>query len=69
MTHNPDGCGMCKMRAELAELRAKVARVEALTYATDDGTEYEHDHDAIDGYPECPACWAHTIRAALEDHP
>lgn len=50
-------------RAEVAALRQ---RVKTLTYASDDGTEYEHnDHDPHGGEPECPACWAASIRAAL----
>lgn len=40
--------------------------VLTLTYASDDGTEYEHtDHDPGEGEPECPACWADAIRDAI----
>ena len=46
----------------LAALRA----AEALTYASDDGTEYEHNgHGPTDGEPECPACWVADLRTAL----
>jgi hypothetical protein len=40
-------------------------RVLALAYASDDGSEYEHDHGIGDGHDECPACWAEDIRRAL----
>ena len=46
-----------------AEGDALRARVEAVTYASDDGTEYEHNDDRHG--PECPGCWVQTIRAAL----
>lgn len=55
-------------RAEVAEQRAEqiAAAVEALTYASDDGTEYEHNgHPDHEGEPECPACWVAGIRDAL----
>lgn len=42
-----------------------LTRVEKLTYASDDGSEYEHDHGTGDGHAECPACWAEDIRRAL----
>ncbi|APE10790.1 hypothetical protein BO226_17610 [Rhodococcus sp. 2G] len=45
---------------------AALDRVRELTYASDDGTEYEHDHPAGQGSPECPACWATAIRRALD---
>ncbi len=49
------------------DLTAAVERVRELTYASDDGTEYEHNyHMATEGEPECPACWAGSIRRALE---
>jgi hypothetical protein len=48
--------------AVLGEQRKAVLR---LTYASDDGTEYEHEHDPFDGFPECPACWVADIRRAL----
>lgn len=41
--------------------------VLALTYASDDGSEYSHHgHSPILGEPECPACWADSIRTAIE---
>lgn len=50
--------------ADVADPAAAVARVEALTYANDDGTEWQHLY-GCEGEPECPACWAASIRAAL----
>lgn len=44
--------------------RLAVARVEKLTYASDDGVEWEHNHDG-GGEPTCPACWAASIRRAI----
>ena len=54
-----------KLTAERDELAATVERVREIAYASDDGTEYEHGHGPLDGYPECPACWAADIRRAL----
>lgn len=45
--------------------RAVLDRLRKLTYASDDGTEYEHTHPRGEGERECPACWAADIRAAL----
>lgn len=50
-------------------LRAQNQRLLQLTYASDDGTEYEHDHAPGEGEPECPACWAADIRAVLGIEP
>jgi hypothetical protein len=49
----------------LDEAEAALARVAALTLASDDGSEYEHAHPEGDGEPECPACWVDSIRGAL----
>ena len=50
----------------LPKLTAALRAVEKLAYASDDGTEYEHNgHDHLDGEPECPACWAEGIRNVL----
>lgn len=52
-------------RATRAEERIKA--VERLTYASDDGTEYEHNgHGPAEGEPECPGCWSLGIRRALD---
>ena len=40
----------------------------ALTYQSDDGTEYEHT-EGCEGEAECPGCWAQDIRALLDAHP
>ncbi|UOK18044.1 hypothetical protein QLQ75_gp50 [Gordonia phage Santhid] len=45
---------------------AALARVEALTYASDDGSEWEHN-PRCQGEPDCPACWAAAIRWALNE--
>lgn len=41
--------------------------LERLTYASDDGSEWEHN-EGCEGEPECPACWAESIRNALAAH-
>lgn len=52
---------------ERDRLAAAVERVRALVYVSDDGTRYGHDgHSPIDGYPECPGCWADGILAMLD---
>lgn len=56
-------------RDETLALREAVAKVRELAYASDDGTEYEHATIPNCGEPECPACWAQGIRAALEGLP
>jgi hypothetical protein len=48
----------------LPKLTAAVRAVEALTYASDDGSEWEHN-PGCDGEAECPACWADHISAVL----
>lgn len=49
------------------EYMRAIDRAVALTFASDDGTEYEHTgHGPAEGEPECPACWAQSIRRALE---
>lgn len=54
-----------KHRADEAE--AALERVRELTYASDDGLEYDHNGPAsVCGEPECPACWAQAIRKALD---
>ena len=46
---------------------AAVQRVRDLTYASTDGTEWEHNGHAPDsGEAECPGCWAEGIRRALD---
>lgn len=51
----------------IAKLEAAISRVRELTYASDDGTEYDHNGPAaVCGEPECPACWAAAIRRALD---
>lgn len=57
-----------RAEAEAAALRAQVERVREVLFASDDGTEYEHDrdHGQAEGYPECPGCWVETIRRALD---
>lgn len=49
-------------------LRATQDRLLALCYASDDGTEYEHV-PGCEGEDTCPACWAASIRQALEGFP
>lgn len=61
--------GIASAVREIDEMRAALDRVRALTYASDDGTEWEHIHPPEEGEPECPACWAAGIRHAIEgDH-
>lgn len=62
-------CEKYRLAALALDLRGKVARVLMIAYQSDDGSEYEHDHGRLDGYPECPACWAADIRTALADQP
>jgi hypothetical protein len=38
---------------------------DRITYASDDGTEFQHAHPEDEGEPECPACWAQHIRQIL----
>lgn len=42
--------------------------LQQLTYANDDGSEYEHN-EGCEGETECAACWAQDIRKALAEHP
>lgn len=44
-------------------------RIMALTFASDDGTEWEHEGHPFPtgGQPDCPACWAKSIRAVLAE--
>jgi hypothetical protein len=46
----------------LEEIRRQFERI---TYASDDGTEFEHSHPVDEGDPECPACWVQHIRQIL----
>jgi hypothetical protein len=55
-----------RLRAALAEAQEREQKIRALTFASDDGSEYEHEHGPADGYPECPACWAADIHRALD---
>lgn len=41
--------------------------LERMTYASDDGTEWEHNA-GCEGEADCPACWAEQIRTALAAH-
>lgn len=50
----------CAMRSEAA-----ITRLTRAAFASDDGTEYEHN-PGCGGEAECPACWAETIRMATE---
>lgn len=43
---------------------AALDRVKALTIASDDGAEWEHN-DRCEGEPSCPACWAADILRAI----
>lgn len=52
--------------SQLAEAQRKLDAIRELTYASDDGSEFEHDHGRMEGYPECPACWADGILAILD---
>lgn len=54
--------------AEVDALRAQVERVREALFASDDGTEHEHDrdHGQAEGSPDCPGCWVETIRRALD---
>ena len=57
-----------RARAALAVIVPEVTQqVRALTYASDDGSEYEHDHGPLEGHDECPACWAADIRKVLDE--
>jgi hypothetical protein len=53
------------MNTENTRLDDAVKRVRALTFADDGGREYEHVKDCR-GEPTCGACWAESIRAALD---
>lgn len=56
---------IARWRARAEKTEATVARVEKLRFASDDGSEYEHN-PGCGGEPDCPACWAEGITAALE---
>lgn len=74
-------CDVCQLVAEyrLAEsaftAEARAARdyegfakaVLALTYTSDDGSEFEHS-EGCDGQSECGACWAADIRRVADQH-
>lgn len=38
-----------------------------ITFASDDGTEHQHN-EGCQGEPNCPACWVLMIRRALAEH-
>lgn len=64
------GRGFAQVCRDYARVSARnvelIRRMEALTFASDDGTEYMHNgHDPSGGEPECPGCWVAGIRAAL----
>lgn len=46
------------------EADRRLEQVAAITYASTDGTEYEHE-PGCQGQPDCPACWVADIRNAL----
>lgn len=47
-------------------LAQRIQLVERLTYASNDGDEWEHNgHPPNGGEAECPGCWAADIRQAL----
>ena len=50
------------------DLIAALRRVLDLTYASDDGSEWEHD-EGCDGQSCCARCWADDILAALAGPP
>ena len=55
------------LAADHAALFGSYQRVLALSYANDDGAEYEHNgHAPNEGESECPGCWAAAIRRALD---
>lgn len=55
-----------KLLGHIAALDELRYRVERLTYASDDGSEWEHNgHPPNEGEAECPGCWAADIRRAL----
>lgn len=53
------------LRSALRAAKGHIDKALRLAFASDDGSEYEHTHPASEGEPECPACWAVDIRAAL----
>jgi hypothetical protein len=62
----------CTNRAEseATALRTTLNKVRALTFASDDGVEWHHtEHDEDEGEPDCPACWAASIRAIFDAAP
>lgn len=51
----------------LRTAEAAAQRVRDLTYASTDGTEWEHNgHAPAWGEAECPGCWVEGIRRALD---
>ena len=52
---------------DLPDLVAFAKAVLALTYASDDGSEFEHS-EGCDGQSECGACWAADIRRVADQH-
>lgn len=52
---------------DLPDLVAFAKAVLALTYASDDGSEFEHS-EGCDGQSECGACWAADIRRLADQH-
>lgn len=60
-----DAAFIASTRTDVPRMSAALRAVLAATCASDDGSEYEHEHDATEGYPECPACFAADVRAAI----
>jgi hypothetical protein len=54
-----------RLERERNHLTVRIDHALELTYASDDGTEYAHNHPDGEGQPECPRCWADGIRQAL----
>lgn len=54
-------------RTDVPRLVTFAKAVLALTYASDDGSEFEHS-EGCDGQSECGACWAADIRRVANQH-
>lgn len=66
VTDTPIAEFIAHARTDVPRLVAALRAVEALTYASDDGSDFEHS-EGCDGQSECDACWAADIRAAIRD--
>lgn len=57
----------CPTCQERKRAEARIQAVRDALFASDDGTEYEHNgHRPTEGEPECPGCWVEGIRRALD---